>query len=160
MNPEKVISIEDQVKYQVGYKDAPGLEYGEAVLFLSRPGKSIQLPLVFITWTSTTIHPQWNGRWLPFHPSNISSISLKSPDQNWSDCTSFDEDVSVKVKNFIDSVEEVLKDVRSIGYDGKHMRRTKNKQTHVTDLWRERSPLQLELIEHINRFVRKSNLLI
>ena len=47
MNPEKVISIQDQEKYQVGYKDAPRLEYGEAVLFLSRLGKFIQLPLVF-----------------------------------------------------------------------------------------------------------------
>ena len=29
MNPEKVISIRDQVKYQYGYKDAPRLEYGK-----------------------------------------------------------------------------------------------------------------------------------
>ena len=38
MNPEKVISIQDHEKYPVGYRDAPRLEYGEALLFLSRLG--------------------------------------------------------------------------------------------------------------------------
>ena len=95
-----------------------------------------------------------------FHSIRATLVPYLSNVQKWSDCTSFDEDVSVKVKNFIDSVEEELKDVRSIGYDGKHMRRSGNKQSHVTDPWRERSPLPLKLIEHINRFVRKSKLLI
>ena len=47
MKPESVISIDTQEKYQVGYKDAPRLEYGEAILFLNRLGKFIHLPLVF-----------------------------------------------------------------------------------------------------------------
>ena len=61
-----------------------------------------------------------------YHSIQATLVPYFSKVQKWSDCTSFDEDVSVEVKNFTDSVEEVLKDVRSIGYDGKHMRRTRN----------------------------------